>query len=56
MAGLKVAMAAASTAIAGATIGHGPRGLLTVAAAITLLAAATALLDRRISPQQTPTV
>ncbi len=31
-------------------------GLLTVAAAITLLAAATALLDRRISPQQTPTV
>jgi hypothetical protein len=55
MAGLKVAMAAASTAIAGATIGHGPRGLLAVAAAITLLAAATALLDRRISPQQPAT-
>jgi hypothetical protein len=54
MAGLKVAMAAASTAIAGATISHGPRGLLSVAAAITLLAAATVLLDRRISPQQTP--
>jgi MFS family permease len=50
MAGLKVAMAAASTAAAGATIGYGPRGLLGVAAAITLLAAATALLDRRISP------
>jgi hypothetical protein len=56
MAGLKVAMAAAGTAIAGATIGHGPRGLLGVAAAITLLAAATALLDRRITPRQTPPV
>lgn len=55
MAGLKVAMVAASTAIAGAIIGHGPRGLLAIAAAITLMAAATALLGRRITPGQTPT-
>jgi MFS family permease len=49
MAGLKVAMASLGTAVAGATIGLGPRALLAAGAGITLLAAATAVLDRRLA-------
>jgi MFS family permease len=48
MAGLKVAMTSVSTAIAGVAITHGPRELLTVAATVTLIAAATPVLHRRI--------
>jgi hypothetical protein len=48
MAGLKVAAMAAGTAAAGAAIQHGPRGLLAAMAAITLLAAAVTVADRRL--------
>ncbi len=47
MAGLKVALASAGSALAGAAIGAGPRPLIVGAALVTLLAAAAAVLDRR---------
>jgi hypothetical protein len=52
VAGLKVAMMAAGTAVAGAVISEGPRGLLVVMAAVTLLAAAVTVVDRRADPQR----
>jgi hypothetical protein len=47
MAGAKVAMSSAGTALAGAAIGLGPRALLAAGAALTLAAAAATGLDRR---------
>jgi hypothetical protein len=50
LAGVKVAMASAGTALAGAAGGAGPRVLLVAGAALTLGAAAETVVDRRISP------
>jgi predicted MFS family arabinose efflux permease len=52
LAGVKVAMASAGTALAGAAAGAGPRVLLAAGAALTLGAACTTLLDRRLSLRQ----
>lgn len=49
LAGVKVAMASAGTALAGAAGGAGPRALLAAGAALTLGAAAATVLDRRLS-------
>ena len=56
LAGVKVAMASAGTAIAGAAIGLGARPLLAAGATLTLAGVATALIDRRRSgpPQPVP--
>ncbi len=51
-AGLKVAMAALGAALAGAAAGLGGRNLLVCAAAITLTAVTTALLDRRLTARK----
>jgi hypothetical protein len=50
LAGVKVAMASAGTARAGAAGGTGPRALLVAGAALTRGAAAETVVDRRISP------
>jgi hypothetical protein len=50
LAGMKVAMASAGTALAGAASGAGPRVLLAAGAALTLGAAAATVLDRRHRP------
>jgi hypothetical protein len=50
MAGAKVAMAAAGTALAGATIGAGPRALMVVGSALIVAAAGAIAVDRRRSP------
>jgi len=50
LAGVKVAMASAGTALAGAAGGAGPRALLAAGAALTLGAAAATVVDRRLSP------
>jgi predicted MFS family arabinose efflux permease len=57
LAGLKVAMASAGTALAGAAIGLGPRALLAAGAVLTMAAAAATVLDRRLTqrPPATPT-
>jgi hypothetical protein len=49
LAGAKVAMTSAGTALAGAAGGAGPRTLLAAGAALTLGAAAATVLDRRLS-------
>jgi hypothetical protein len=49
LAGAKVAMTSAVTALAGAAGGAGPRTLLAAGAALTLAAAAATVLDRRLS-------
>jgi hypothetical protein len=50
LAGVKVAMASAGTALAGTASGAGPRTLLAAGAALTMTAAAVTVLDRRHSP------
>jgi hypothetical protein len=49
LAGAKVAMASLGAAVAGATIGLGPRTLLLAGAAITAAAAAATVIDRRVT-------
>lgn len=49
LAGIKVAMASAGTAVAGAAVALGARSLLATGATITLAAATVALIDRRRS-------
>lgn len=48
MAGLKMAMASAGSALAGVAAGSGPRPAIAGAALLTLLAVAVVVLDRRL--------